>query len=448
MNRILKLNGQPVLNFADLQKEFSPLDIYAQLEAFDSFAAVHCVPLPLQLFHTENGVQTRCRANYFDKAFWQKVLRSAALRETAPQQLEQKTDAADYFSSFVQALYENKIGITKPEDRSREPVEGETIRAEMDGELADAKIYEKLKYICESGGLRGGFADMQKAVILLAICEISEQNALSVSFQSAPIEEASEEESGGIMPFPYERTAPLTARNQPYRYWYYTSDSLAQGAHISTVRIEAKAGSNHYEKVVVELYHEQSCACVQKLELEIGEFRCCNVADGRIIKLLPSVSISDDMCLIRESYKTEEISVLSPDTEGWSLNAEGISGFAAGTKNIGFLLVQNGKVNTSFYKAPDAYITRLKFDTVSLPVVEVTIEGDQYDALLADGTVISNRQAGVKQGVVSLDADSRPPLPAIGGINGAEEIARSDTKRSTAALMRGNQRKMIHFNGV
>ena len=69
----LRINHVPVLNVLDLRSLFSPLALYRELETFESFAAVHCVPPPLQLTSLERG--TRYHAECLSKTFWHGLLR-------------------------------------------------------------------------------------------------------------------------------------------------------------------------------------------------------------------------------------------------------------------------------------------------------------------------------------------------------------------------------------
>ena len=432
MKKLFRINGTPVLNFVDLQKTFSPTAIYEQLEIYGNFAAVHCVPLPVLLTDQKSG--NRYIARYLTKEFWYKILRS----------VQWKQDAGDVYACldfFIRQEIEKRL---KEENDSG-------IKEAVDKEMEDAQLHQKLCFIAESAEVG---QDYRKAVLLLAISELAEKDARKVGAgdwktPDSTIEASQEQISGDAhspaIPFPYEEIAYLTAGSQVYRYWYHDKDVLSPGEKIRTVKIEAKGSSNQYADVRIELYSEETGQCVQKITLEKGEYSYCNVAGGRVIKFLPAVSLSDDICLSRSDYGKSEITVSPKNGESWILNAENVTCFSAGTKEKGFLLIQGGKVNFHFYKDAEDYFTRLQLEIITVPVVEVLVSQQGYELLLEDGTTVTDTAKGVRKGVLTLNDMGRCPLPVVTDLPDFREAVFSETRESLAILRSGKEKENIYF---
>lgn len=434
MKKLLKINGTPVLNFVDLQKTFSPTAIYEQLEIFDSFAAVHCVPLPVLLTDRESG--NRYIARYLTKEFWHKILRSVQW----PQAAGDIDACLDFF--LRQEIEEQSKG----EDNSG-------IKEAVDREMEDAELHQKLCFIAQSAQVG---EDYRKAVLLLVISELAEKDARKVEAggwkkPDSTGQDSQEQVSGdahtAAIPFTYEETAYLTAGSQVYRYWYHDRDVLSPGEKIRTVRIEAKGSSNQYADVRIELYNEETGQCVQKIVLQKGEYRYCNVAGGRVIKFLPAVSLSDDICLSRSDYGKSEIMVFPKNGESWILNAENVTCFSAGSKEKGFLLIKDGKVNFQFYKEAEDYFTRLQLEIIAMPVVEALVSRQGYELLLEDGSTVTNTEKGVRKDVLTLNDTGRYPLPAVTDLSDCREAVFSETRESLAILRSGKEKESIYFAG-
>lgn len=396
MINILRLHGKPILNFADLRNEFSAPELCEQMEAFLNFAAVHCVPLSSLLKDRETG--ERYPAEYLTKEFWQGVLR----QEPWPGE----ADAWGCFRGIV-------------ESRTREWMEQDELDEEslpqLEKEIADSRAEEKLLRIsglCEEG------AGTRKVLSLLAVCELAEADALALEagdWKSRRQREKTAGTPGGPELFLFERTACLPVGNEPCRYWYHDSDRLSPGAAIRTVKVEAAGSDNRYAVLRIELYSEQSGQCVQQISLRRGEYRYCNVSRGRIIKFLPSVCVSDELCLMRASYDAPALTVCPCGAEEWTLNTENTSSFSVGTKSQGFLLVREGKINSRFYRAAEDYFVRLKLDLIPLPVVESAVTPTGYALLLEDGSVVSGDSGERTDGAVSLSPAGRCPLLTVEG---------------------------------
>ena len=430
--KTLRINGTPILNFLDLQSQFSPSELYRQLEAFERFAAVHCVPLPLQLTSLESG--KRYHAKHLNKEFWHGLLR----RVDWP---EEGSCAWDCLCTLTGQLL-----------RSLEAEQEEALAAAQNTlreEQADAGLEEKLSFIEHTAGTG---QDPRKTVLMLAICELAEIDPRKTAPGDWLVPEGSVRSAfrafagdAGTEPvsFPYEQTAYLITGSL-VKYWCYDSETLEPCAKIRTVRLEAKASENQYAVARVELYSEKTGRCVRNVMLKSGEFRYCSVSGGRIIRFLPAVSISDDLCLFRPDYKKPEVQVLPKNGESWTLDTEHVTCFSTGPKNTGFLLIQDGQVNTMFYKTAEDYMTRLQLEMLMLPAIEARVCQEGYEILLEDGTTISNLPGGCRSGIPTL----YPALPEVRGLSDVQELALSETRRSAAVLCGAGVQARICFDGV
>lgn len=419
----LRINGVPILNILDLKSLFSPLALYKELNAFEGFAAVHCVPLPLQLTGREDG--TRYNAECLTKEFWHRLLCRVDWPGKNP------------YECLVTALNQELDGMADGNSEERS-----ALADRLEKEMADAALAEKLDWIMASAK-----TDVRQTVLLLAICELAEIDPRRTAASDWCKPETAASVPAGKPPvaglFPYEGTVCLTAGSQVYKYWSYDGGKLEPGATIQTVRLEARECDNQYAAVRIELYSEAEGKCVQSLTLNSGEFRYCTVCGGRIIRFLPDISVSDDLCLSRSDYRSTDIRVLPKDGEAWPLSAGSVSCFSAGNKAAGFLLVQNGRVNVSFYKAAGDHMTCLQLEMQMLPVVEARVWEEGYELLLEDGTTATNLPSGSRSGVLTLDAPAVAPV----GIAGMRELAISQTGQSAALLMAGNASERVFFSG-
>lgn len=463
MMKTLRINGKSILNFLNLQSQFSPSELYQQLEVFEGFAAVHCVPLPLQLTSREGGKQYH--AEYLNKEFWHGLLRCVdwpegsspwecacalmqrLLRPLEVEQEEALAVAREELEELQSDIKQQNQAIAQlQETHQKEMAEAlERLRNEQ----ADAELENKLRFIERTAGVE---QDCRKAMLLLAVCELAEIDPRkttpddwrtpednSRNSSGTPVETAGEDP----ILFPYEQTAYLATGSQ-VKYWHHDSETLNPGAKIQTVRLEAKASENQYAVARVELYSEKTGRCVQSVVLSSGEFRYCTVSCGRVIRFLPAISISDDLCLFRSNYKNPEVQVHPKNGESWVLNAEHVTCFSTGPKNVGFLLIQDGQVNAMFYKATEDYMTRLQLEMLMLPAIEVRVLRQRYEILLEDGTVVSNLPDGRRHRVPTL----YPTLPEIRDLPSVRELALSETGHSAAMLCGAGAKEQICFDGA
>lgn len=446
MYKTLKIHGEPILNFWDLTQEFSPIELYQQLESFVNFAAVHCLPIPLQTIDAKTG--EKYNTKYLTKKFWLTVLRRSNWTI--------KTNVQDTFREIIDETIKAQINIDE-KTSDKEDLDEEQfkeISQVFEKELCECKIYEKLKSIEK---FYKDTEQQRMVICLLVICELSEIDVLKTednlwkesNQNSADNNSIAQEKAQGtgsdISLFTYEKEAFLPTGNDIYRYWYHESDVLEPETKIHTVKIEAKGSLNQYATLKIELYRETDKKCIQRITLKKGEWRYCNVANGKIIKFLPSISLSDDLCLMREQYSASAITVISRDAESWSVDADGTSCFSAGSKSQGFLLVQNGKANYNFYKAAEDYFTKLQLDMVTLPVVEANITENGYRLLLEDGSVASNEKLCNTSKRVSLTTIGRLPLLKLPNDAKCFETVVSDSQKSIAFLTESQKKEKVIF---
>ena len=207
---------------------------------------------------------------------------------------------------------------------------------------------------------------------------------------------------------------PLQASDKPYIYGFHDSDTLDEDETIETVCIEAKDGTNKYDNVRIQLYSEEHKKIISETVLKSGESVYCNVAGGKIIKFLPTVSTSDDMCLSRTN--DGNINISSKDSDNWQLSGKGVSCFCTGTSQEGFVLIKNGTVNMSFYKGKLDYIWRtVKTLLDSKKIVEVKKTDFHILFLSSDGRVYSDDafQKELPANTVSLDNLNRGKITTI-----------------------------------
>ena len=449
MDRILKANGEPVLNYVDLKRQFDPLYYYRHLETFCAFAEIHCLPLPTLLTSKKTG--ERYVARYLTKEFWMGVIRSADRSTKLPAQKQ--------FAEIVKATTKALCDSENDEEAISETKEA------LSREIEDARVADKLS---DLNRLLGEPDASQMALPLLAICELSEilpsqvdvsrwkeetssavtpkvpGMGVSSAAQSAGAPEQPQSDSA-IEFFHYEDDVYLTAGTYVYRFWYHDEDALSKGSRIKTVRIAAKGGTNQYASVKIELFSPETKALVQTVILKKDEYRYCNTADGKIIKFLPVASISDDLCIMRETLDSSSLFIQPRNAEAWTLNVDGISSFAAGGNNLGFLLVQNGKISAQFFKPAEDYFYKLKLGMVPRPVVEATVKGNEYFLLMEDGTVFSNAKELPSGGRVSLTETNRHPFPTVNGKISGEAVL-SDSRKSLTVFDTASGKSAVYFD--
>ncbi len=447
MEKTLRIHNVPILNYIDLRQQFDPIDLYTHLEQFYEFAEVHCLPLPILLSDRETG--QKYKATYVTKEFWLRMIRTSGQFTD----LSMEKIASQMIEDEIKAEHVSDDGCAERDEAVKK----------LKKELTDADIEEKWEYI---SSMLNDKTDVRKVLSLLAICEIAEihpkQMDISVWKRTQKsADEYGEQDSGGkqalqnyikntsdIMYFTYEKDICLTASAYAYKYWYHDEDTLEKGKHIKTVRITATGSSNQYASVKIELYSFKSKALLQTITLKRDEFRYCNVSAGKIIQFLPIASISDDICLLRAPLDSSNITVQARQAEAWTLNIDHVSSFICGGDGQGFILIQNGKINSQFYKPAKDYFNKLRLEMIPLPVVEGMIQGKNYFFLLEDGSMFSNasKQNVVGPGTAVLNKMNRYPFPSMNS-NTFREAALSQSLKSFVGIDTASGKNTIIFLG-
>ena len=452
MERILKINDEPILNFLDLKRQFNPIYFYQHLEMFCAFAEVHCLPLRTLLTNKKTG--TKYMSKYLTKEFWLMVIQSSGrFTDITPE---------EQFDKITEVILRTK---SDQDDDVEEIMEAKNVLAR---EIEDAEINDKLSVLCRLFSEQEAY---YKVVPLLAICELAEiaPSQVDVSLwndktRSVVIPKISEEnlqltkmvqksETLGSMRhdseiefFNYDHDVYLTAGAYVYKFWYHEENRLGKDKRIKTVLIAAKGGTNHYASVKIELYSPKTKKMVQTVILKKDEYRYCNVSGGKIIKFLPIVSISDDLCVMRKALGSSNLFIQPKNAESWQLNIDGVSSFVACGNKLGFILVQDGKINTQFFRPAEDYFHKLRLEMVPLPVVEVMVQGEQYFFLLEDGTVLSNAKDITSKEEVSLTNINRYPFIFVSG-KGSCEAVLSESQKSLAVIGTDFSKNTVIFDG-
>lgn len=426
---MLKLNDSVILNALDLKNGFYPWTAYENLESFVAFAKVHCVPLCL-LINGENGIY---KAIYMKKEFWMEVLEKGLHPEQWPESTAQTMDGI-FMDLVLKALPD--IAAQKTPGLNRE--------------LADAKSIEKLGFILEQGGMEHTLENIHTAILLMAMCEVAEADVFTQDFhrwESKPGQKPNEIKDGNLQPdihlFPEADVLPLKTSSLPYQFWYHSDERLRDGLQIKTVRVEAVSGGNQFEKACIELYDSYTKEKVQTICLRSGEYRDCNISGGQVIKFLPTLSLSQNMCLVRETYDEAQLTVVPKDAEKWTLGLDQESGdrvtaFAAGEESSqGFLLICSGKLIISFYKPCEVFSIKMALRMIVDCLVEVSIGRKGYRLLTEDGMVLSDdAEWKGRENVLTLSENGRGSIQEISGETDIREVVR-DERKTALAIRKG-----------
>lgn len=426
---ILRINDHIILNIVDLQEHFSPWEVYEQREAFVVFAQVHCCPLTIWI-KADNGSMDAAR--YLDKHFWLELLK---------QKPDMECGAGQIPMDLIRGNLDKILGgeIQKEEAAKR-----------VQQEIQTLCLAEKLEHIRNSGNLD----DAETVVALLALCELAEIDARKQDFQrwlppiaveqDQPLNQNMSDQvcTAEVMDFPETDRVVLWTRREPYRFRYHEADMLESG-RIRTVRLEASSRSG--QTLQIELCREDG-SVVQRLEMWAGEYRDCNVANHRLICVLPTLSISDTLCVARKDYASTEITIIPRDATPWILNvdtstAKKISSFTAGDNaKEGFLYLRSGRLMKGFYKPNENYGIRQQLEMVEDRLVEVRLAEGCYELLTECGEIISNNpEQNGRTGVLSLYPRNTQQHKQF------REVAFSDTGASKAVHERDTEHCDVCF---
>ena len=471
MRRILKNEeGIPILNFFDLKKHFQPRVLYNNLELFQSFAKTHCVYITAQL---QSGItKEKYIAKYLTKDFWNMLLSEQELN------VECNNDTAiDVFLRYVFRKYkknESEI-VSPPTEHTQELSDNneladedeltdaddmisvasreidtqkvnDEIKEELTREIKDADIERELTWLMDSNDKTISVATYLKLLAIAFLCEVPPSQTDPALWRINNIQGAPKETEVEIKRVLETAKLSLMPGSTVYRYWYHDSDLLSEGQNIRTVKVEAQIGSNRHAEVQIELYSFSTGECIQRFTLMGGEYRYCNVSEGKVIKFLPNAAVSDNLCVMRKDLSHSVLSFITENTESFLL--DGVTSFAAGSREKGCIILKNGKVQDGFYHYEGNERNRKHdlLNMIAVPVVEVEIGNEGYRILLNNGIVVNENGETEKKGVVSLCNNGRGNLPEING-ESSREVVLSTSRKSLAVLPAKNQKEHIFFHG-
>lgn len=381
----MKIKGKSILNFNDLREKFSVWEIYEHRKSFLDFARIHCRPLDLSYSCTGilDGSCTLKKAHFLTKKYWYDFLTKPSVKG------KNVCSVHDYIQWLTAQLVESKGG--NP--------------GEFDKELDALQISKKLTYIMEKAALPETLEGIQTGVMLLAICELSEVNVFEQNFtkESRAAVSSDNDIQTNIVPFP-EKDVQLEVRHEPYRFWYYETDTLAERQRIQTFMLKAIPGKNRYEVATIELYHPSTKKMIQSIQLKHNEYVWCNVADRKIIKFLPVESVCCGQRLYRKDRALPNLWIQTPNTDEEPFDMGGIdltkiTCFSTGTAEQGILFLWDGTIQYMYYqKRTDSYIEN-QLKSIRDKLVEIEVNETGFRALTRFGTIITNGEQSAVRAV-------------------------------------------------
>lgn len=376
---MLRLNGKPIWNIVDLKKDFSVTEIYGQRKEFFVFARVHCSVLSTRLVDNDSESY---EASFLTKDFWCKILSFD----------EDITPDDSWLDYFVQKRIFEELG----EKHSKS--EEKSIREDIETELRDAFIREKLDYIIKNGNVKD--TDV-KAVIYLAICEIAEVDVREQIFEVAVAEDTEIHQKNNIQDIVFDEEKNILTVNASktrYHLKVFEGKVLPENLKIRTVRIEAVASVNKYYNAVLEFCNKKG-EIISSVTVRPGEYRYMNVVGDEVVGFLPSVSIENGCCVYRNGYGSRNVKIATNGSQPRTISKYEYECFVSAGKNAGALFIRNGKIVTDYCDFPLDYRTKLVFDMIvaSLNVAEIACIGNTVKVLSNSGKVYS---------ILSSDGDS------------------------------------------
>ncbi|MBE5798619.1 MAG: hypothetical protein E7321_01535 [Clostridiales bacterium] len=348
----------------DLKENFDPYQIDEQLEVFCRFAKTHSCPMKLMV-----GDEPALRLN---KEFWYNYLcfPNNGEETTAEAALKRLFDA--FFEKNYHASYMDlKSGKATYYDNS-----WEKFQEELTEDIRKGNYYKKVAYIAEGimSADEGNY--VSEAIRLLAICELSEFDAMNYAWGDSITDK-----------FTVENELVIKAREEPYCYRIYEDPLLSSGLKIRTVKIMASGDG----KAVIELMRNDDEVPIDSIVIKGGEYRYMNVAGNYVIDFLPDVSISDDQKIEQFTNNGDMLRIYERKNGNWQKdwdlqNLNDVSAFSTGGKKRGFLLIQNGRLIHRYYNANQ----KIELEMIDNPVVDVLFKEEGYMVLDCEGRVYSD----------------------------------------------------------
>ncbi len=454
---ILSINSTPILNFTELQREFSPTELYKNAEVFCAFSQVHCLQYLSKMTDSEGF---RFDTVIFRKDVWQSVLEEVTLNgdksntypfevleemlikrfcehavdDTAVTHLINSADetrnksitvADDAFVNLVREIREFHQKNGKTQDATGSADIEKTAKGILRAQLRlfvhemichnnrislpqwctvqekklqlfeqEYRYFEITSKIAFLKEKCKNDADKAKRIVsILAICELAEVSPQSAWTDDAPDEKASQT----VTPtdFDYQRDVSLPCSRLPKRY-LVCSDACPQGDFkIYTVKLTARP-SDDAHKLTLEFFSEGEQKLIQRVELSAGDSVYINAVNNRVAKVLPEIYTSDDMCLIRRG---DDLWVYSAQQAAWNAAPHGACLAATGNSNQGFLVLSDGRVRAH----GAGYTTEAKVQMLR-DAVDMKKANRGFDILQSDGTVVNTLDDAVMCKAVRLGA--------------------------------------------
>lgn len=183
----------------------------------------------------------------------------------------------------------------------------------------------------------------------------------------------------------------LECRDTPYRWWLYEVNEVPKNEVIHTVKIEAVKKQNGFGNVCIQLYSEKR-QMVWELSLKPGEYRYCNMIQGKIVCFLPTVAVCDEFCVYRPNYYSSDIRVWARKDKRETQLAYGSEVSSYSVCKDGEMYLRKGRVMSGRY-LPCKNNQRIadKLEALSYETfVEVHVNDKGYMLLNNKGLVRSN----------------------------------------------------------
>lgn len=247
MKKILFQKGEPVLNYTDFRQNFSPFEVYEQLDRFRSFSRIHIAP------HTNREPFFRVCLDY--------------ITETTDVKAKKPEEALD---ELLEKL--NQSVPLEPGDKKL---------------LAERKqrkecLTQEMAYINRYVTDEERQKDPLIVLKLLVICHLACITPEDTVLQRRPMTVGGQIFTDSL---PDQDTILLTTSGA-HRYSVFASSQLPEGASIRTVRMVSQV-----QGARIELYGGNDTTPLQTRTLHKNHFIYANVCMGQIIKLLPTIHI-------------------------------------------------------------------------------------------------------------------------------------------------------------
>ena len=266
------------------------------------------------------------------------------------------------------------------------------------------QLSQKLKHISNSSYIKEHEDKAKASLILLAICELCEEDPLNYRFdiiRKSVLKPATETPKNvTISPLKYEKnngyntsSVTLTASIDTYHIKKYIGNTLADGAIIDVVKVTATHGTNKFDNVVIELCDEKTKKVTETVVIKPGEYRICTAVNGAVIQFLPDISVGEKLCLYRHDLSKGDISVYSGNGCKTEIvdNAIDVTSFAAAeTLQKTGLFVKDCKLDPGLLLGVDiATRTKLTMHMNSWIIADIGCIEGKVKILTTDGRVIS-----------------------------------------------------------